>query len=293
MSVNNAIMMIEPVVLAVNVATMFLCFRTKRGIPFTVAALAIYGAAVHFFLNRFLLSSFLADFGGVVVLPMMLWLFKGRPYQKVFAFFMQYQLTTAKIAITDALVGATIGTQSNYAQATFFVISLLPLGVYMLLVWRFGRRLFERLFVEGDRRDWIINSFGAVFSFMLMVKLRWQTAGIALYISLVLFILWSFAVLCFTIVKTHEKAAHEHQAKTLGLQMDSMREQIEADKKHRAEMKILRHDIRHEAGVIAELYRAGKAAEAEAVYTRWQNTLLETSRRGEYDDMPVCKVDIA
>ncbi len=278
MSVNNAILLIGPVVLAVNIATMFLCFHTKRGMPFTIAALVVYGTAVHFFAAPFLLSSFLADFGGVVILPMMLWLFKGHPFQKVFAFFMQYQLTSVQIAMADALVGVSIGYQSKHAQALFFIISLLPLGVYMALVWRFGRSLFERLFVGGDQRGWMIYSFGAAFSFMLVVKLRWQTAGVPLYIALMLFISWSFAILCYTIIKNHEKAAQEHLAKTLKLQMSTMREQIDADKKHRDEMAILRHDIRHQAGVIAELYRSGKAQEAETVYSQWQDRLCQNSQ---------------
>ncbi len=81
------------------------------------------------------------------------------------------------------------------------------------------------------------------------------------------------AVLCFTIINTHEKAAQEHLAQILRLQMDTLRKQIDAEKKHRADMAILRHDMRHEAGVIAELFRAGKDAQAEAVYAQWQASL--------------------
>ncbi len=57
------------------------------------------------------------------------------------------------------------------------------------------------------------------------------------------------------------------------LQMNAMREQTDAEKKHRDDMAILRHDMRHEMGVIMELFRTGKDAEAEAVYADWQNSL--------------------
>ncbi len=97
--------------------------------------------------------------------------------------------------------------------------------------------------------------------------------GAALYLALMLFILWSFGVLCFTIINTHEKAAQEHNAETLVLQMNAMREQTDAEKRHREDTEILHHDMRHEMGLIMELFRTGKDAEAEAVYAGWRNSL--------------------
>jgi sensor histidine kinase regulating citrate/malate metabolism len=58
--------------------------------------------------------------------------------------------------------------------------------------------------------------------------------------------------------------------------MDALREQTESDKKHRRDMDILRHDMRHEMGLIMELFRNGKSSDAEAVYADWQNALADT-----------------
>ncbi len=54
---------------------------------------------------------------------------------------------------------------------------------------------------------------------------------------------------------------------------------------HRVNGIILRHDMRHEAGVIAEMYRAGKEEQAEAVYERWQASLSKAAPE------TVCKPD--
>ncbi len=74
-------------------------------------------------------------------------------------------------------------------------------------------------------------------------------------------------------INTHEKSAQTHYAQTLLLQMKALLDTNEAEKKYREDMEILRHDMHHEMGVIVELFRTGKTAEAEAVYADWQSSL--------------------
>ncbi len=145
----------------------------------------------------------------------------------------------------------------------------------MILVLRFGRRFFERLFVDDRTAVWVLYSFGAAFSFFMLSALQWPVVGALLYIALTMLILISFGILCYTVITTHEKTAGEHRAGTLSLQMSAMREQTANDRKHREDMEILRHDMRHEMGVIMELYRTGRTAEAEAVYADWQTALTD------------------
>ncbi|HBU12665.1 MAG TPA: hypothetical protein DEB31_08060 [Clostridiales bacterium] len=276
MILDSAIPYIGPVVVATNIIIMFLCLQPRRGTLFTLCMLAINAVVVH--LLTLLVGMWdmsLVRFCGILFLPGFLLLFRGHPFQIAFAFFMQYQVTALPTHIADALVGATIGYESPYAMTMFLVISLVLLAIYLALVLRYGRRLFDRMFLDGRRGVWAVYSLGAMFSFILFLSVDWTALGAALYIALMLFILWSFGVLCFTIINIHEKAAQEHNAETLALQMGAMREQTESEKKHRDTMEILRHDMRHEMGVIMELYRAGKAAEAETIYADWQNALKE------------------
>ncbi len=273
MSVDIVINMIGPVVLIVNIASLFLCFRPKNGTLFTIAVLAAYGAAVHFLFNPFIMYTPLAPYGGVIMLPATLLLFRGQFFQIMFAFFMQSQLTSILVHIADASVGSALGIQNPIAPIIFFLLAMLLLSIYMAMVLRFGRKFCERIFVDGRRSDWVIYSSGAAFSFIVSATLNWQILGALLYIALLLFIVWSFGVLCYAIISIHEKSAQTHQAETLQLQMSAMREQTDAEKKHREDMEILRHEMRHEMGVIMALYRTGKAAEAETVYADWQTAL--------------------
>ena len=274
MILDYAMPYVGPVVLIVNITAMFLCLRPKRGTLFTLCVLAACAAAIHI-LTIFLadLSPLLVRFSGIVWVPVMLRLFQGQTFQKLFAIFMPYQLSVLMTHLADAVVGLTIGYESPYALIMYLGLSFIMLGMFLTLVLRLGRRFFDRMFVDGRRGEWVLYSFGAIFSFALILTLEWPRVGAVLYFSLILFILWSCGILCFTIINTHEKAAQAHNAETLLVQMNAMREQTNAEKNYRNDMEILRHDMRHEMGIIMELFRTGKDAEAEAVYADWQNSL--------------------
>lgn len=274
MILDDAIPYIGPIIVVANTTIMFLCMRPKRGTVFTLGMLVLNALVVHLFtLLVGLMDMSYVRFCGIFFLPGYLLLFRGQPFQIVFAFFMQYQITALPTHLADALVGAGIGYDSPHALIMFLTVSLVLLAIYMALVLRYGRQLFERMFLGGRRGQWVLYSFGAIFSFVFVLSVNWTTMGVVLYFALMLFILWSFGVLCFMIISTHEKAAQIHNTETMALQMNAMREQTDSEKKHREDMEILRHDMRHEMGAITELYRTGKADEAEAMYADWQTTL--------------------
>ncbi len=180
------------------------------------------------------------------------------------------------VSFAEMLTYITVGYSGPYSMGMFLGLALLFLAVYMAFVIKFGRRLIERLFVDSAHRVWAVYSVGAIFSFFLVVIVHWTVTAAGLHIILMFFILWSIGVLCYTIISTHEKAVQARLSETLLLQVDAMREQIEAENKHRAELQILRHDMRHEAGVIMELFRSGETGEAETVYANWRKTIADT-----------------
>ncbi len=276
MILDSVMPYLGPIVLVVNIATMTLCLRPKRDTRFTLLVLAAFAIAVHL-LTSFMVNTYptAARFCGILFLPAMLLLFRGQAFQKVFAFFLTYQIGALPTHLADAITGFTVGYESTHALTLYLGLSLALLGVHIVMVLRFGRRLFERMFVDGRQGEWMLYSFGAFFSFLIVLSVAWYAVGAPLYFVFMFFTLWSVGVLCYTIINTHEKAAQEHNAETMALQMKAMREQTDSEKKHREDMEILRHDMRHEMGVIMELYRAGKTSEAEAMYADWQSVLTE------------------
>lgn len=279
MLINAMMPVLGPIVLVCNIITIFFCLRPKRGLAFTVCMLAIWASSVHIVLTLVFpgLHPIAVRAVGFIWIPMMLFLFKGNPFQIVFGMLLPYQLGALTTHLADALVGVTIGYQNPNAIAVYVSLSLIFLAIYMVLILRYGRHLFERIFVEGRRSEWALYTIGIIFSFALIITIDWTSVGAGMYFALIAFILWSMGVLCYAIISTHEKAAQTQRAETLALQMNAIREQTDAEKKHREDMATMRHDMRHEMAVITELYRAGKTDEAETVYANWQNTLKKAA----------------
>ncbi len=267
-----------PVIVVANFSVIFMCLRPKHSMVSTLGALAACAVAVHC-LVVFGISGYtpLERLSGLLFTPVMLLLFEGQAYQKLFAIFMSYQLGTLTTHIADAFVGVTIGYESPNATATYVVLSLIMLGTYMLLVQLYGRKLFDRMFVENGSGEWALYALGTIFSFFLVMTLDWRSIGAATYFGLVLFILWGMAVLCYTIINSHEKTAQEYNTQTLQLQMKAMREQTEDDKKHRDDMESLRNDMRRELADMVELYRAGRDNEADEIFIGLQGSQTEAA----------------
>ncbi len=102
-----------PMVLVSNFAIIFLCLRPKRSMRFTMGVLAACAVAVHC-LVVFVISGFspLERFSGLLFTPVMLLLFEGQTFQKLFAIFMPYQIGALTTHLSDAIVGAAIGYDS-------------------------------------------------------------------------------------------------------------------------------------------------------------------------------------
>ncbi len=275
MSIDNAIMIIGPVTIIVNVATLIVFLRPKYGVLFTIGVFVATTIAGHIqMMLTGMLDSTASKFMGVMFIPLHIWLFRGQVFQKIFVFFLQHQIVALETFFVEMLVAITVGPDSSFALPMFLGLCVPLLGVHMTVVFRHGRRLFERIFKEGRRLDWALYALGSLASYFLVVSIHWTLMGPWLYTCVMLFILWGNGMLCYTIINAHEKAAQTHTAETLLLQVEAMREQTDADKKHRSDMDILRHDMRHEAAVIMELFRTGKQSDAEAVYANWQASLF-------------------
>ncbi len=98
MNFELAITLIGPIVLVVNIVTMFLCFRPKYGLLFTILVFAVCAAAIQFIYNPIIMRTAFAPYGGVIIIPVMMLLFRGQPFQKLFAFFRIIAATHLELA---------------------------------------------------------------------------------------------------------------------------------------------------------------------------------------------------
>ncbi len=263
MSFDSVMALARFVSLAVNITTMFLCMRPKRRMAYTLAVLTGFAALIGGITLLAGLYGFILNISGLLFLPVVLWLFQGQTFQKVFAFFMQYQFSALMISLADALTALTIGYKSLYAPTVMLALVILLIGSYLTAVLRFGRRLFERLFVDGRRGEWMAYSFGAAASFMFVMAVRWANIGPWLYTGIVLFVLWSFGLLCFAIINTHEKTRHKIEAEFAASIISSGREHYQRIMELNDKIRILRHDMKYHLNVLGELLAEDNREEIE------------------------------
>jgi hypothetical protein len=210
-------------------------------------------------------------------LLLFVWYLKGPILQKVFAFSFQWVTTIALWYLAEGI--SLVFMDYSHPRFNFigFVEMLVIYSLYIILMAKFSRRLMNRMLSYGNTMMWIIYSAGAVFSFVVLTTSRDFPGSLMQFNMVIIFVLWAFIILCYAILASNEKSAKAHQAETLSLQIHAMQEQTDAEKKYREDVGILRHDMRHEMGVIMELFRTGKTAEAEEVFADWNESLGDTA----------------
>ena len=279
MSFDTVMLLARSLALIVNITTMFLCMRSKRSKLFTLLVLAGCAVLIAGAIRIAGLSGFILNFSGLLFLPVVLWLFKGQTFQKVFAFFMQYQFSMLMISLADVVTALTVGHESNIAWVVMLLLTLLFIGAYLTAVLRFGRRLFDRLFIDGRRNEWMVYSLGAVLTFLFGMAVRWADIGAWLYFGLVLFILWGFGVLCFAIVNTHENTKHKYEADFAASVIRGASGYYEQINELNNKLHIFQHDLKYNLTVFSNLLAEGNHVELERYFSEVSGRLEQTTPR--------------
>lgn len=263
-------------VLAINCTTMIITFPSKRSLGFTIAALLLFSAAFYTLLS--VTVTVVPDKGGLpglIYLPIMMALFEGRFFQKLFAYFLQFLFTAFQIALAEAIGGFFFRYGEKVSFVVFLLILFLLFTVYIVLVFKYGRRVFEKLFTYGRPAEWALYSFGAVFSFAVLAATQIAPGSSLQVVIMLLFILWSFGVLCFAIINTNEKSKQRYEAEMARGIISSSREHYQKMTEMQDSLRMLRHDYRYHLDVMLELIRSNQTEELYPYLTGLETQLAE------------------
>ena len=249
-------------IIVINCTSMFLSFPSRYRLRYSVAMVILFAAAFYAVTHATKTPS--ASFGGVrglVFLFLFSWILVGGFFQKLFAFFLPHLLLMWLFALIEAVLKLVMehGTGAYYTALT--TITLTAYAGYMVFLLKYGRRLLRHFFEMGRPVEWAVYSLGALFSFFLMMLLRFTDIGPVPYILLLLFILWSFSVLCYASINAHEKYQKSYEA-------DFSQSVISAGHDHYQKMNdlykalsVMRHDYKYHLNTIGELLNNGDTAE--------------------------------
>jgi len=261
---NTVMVIMGMIVLVINCITMILTFPGKRSLPFTIGVLLAF--TVVFYAVLYLSGIILPDYGGLpglAYLPVMVMLFSGKLLQKTFAYFLQFIFTSFQVAIAQTAGGFFAKFGDNVSAIVSLVSLFIMLTAYVVIMLKSGRKLFVRLFEYGRDREWAFYAFGAMFSFAVLVASQIAPGSIWHVFLVLFFIVWSFAVLCFAIISTHEKIKHQYEAEFVRDLIFSGSDHYQKMNEMYDALRIMRHDYKYHMDTISELLNAGDKTEAE------------------------------
>jgi signal transduction histidine kinase len=196
-------------------------------------------------------------------LPVILLLFRGLTFQKVFGYFapMTFAATlTLPCEIAARLFILPLG--EFWYWLAMLLMPAAALLVYTILVWRFGRVLIEKLFSFGTEKEWSLYALSSVICFIVLSSIYPSMAEqTAIVLLLLFFISWFLIVLCFAIINTHEKSKQKYENELAKEIISSGRGYYEKLTDITEQLHILRHDYKHHLATVKKMIKGGRNTE--------------------------------
>ena len=263
MSIDTILTIMGVIAIVVNLTAMLSAFSCRYSLPFTIGAFVLWGALFYAGLHFFgLLVPDNGALPALAFLPAVLLLLNGPCFQKVFFFFQQLVLTAFQFVLAETLSGLFIGYGGTVSFAVMIGCLCILFVSYVLCLYWFQNQFFAKLFAYGNSATWLFYSLGAIFSYVMLTVSQMSPGSTSHVVLLLIFILWSLGVLCFTIINTNEKNRHKYE-------VDFARDMIASGSAHHQKMsdmhdrlRILRHDYKYHLDTLQELLSTDNRSEA-------------------------------
>ncbi len=261
--------------LLINLATIFLCLPRRRSILFfitTVAAATIVATAGF---SAFGIGIEIPFIRGIIYLPVILYIFEGYFFKKIFIFFAQLFIGRVLLTWLSLDIPRFI-LNGEPPVLPVIIIAVLSSALYMFLVLRYGKKLLDRLYEGGTNKEWALYSISAAFSFAAeLVTEYYFLNDPGIRVIVVAFLIWNFIMLCFAIINTHEKAREKYNAEFARDIISTGRDHYQQVDEMYDKLRILHHDYKYHLGVVRESLRSGDAEEADKYLTGVEEALTK------------------
>jgi len=264
-----------------------ICLPRKFPLPAIIAIFTVYTTML-------LVINFFTDYiallpipPGWAYIPLVSILFKGHVLQKIFLLFSQLFISLGIILFFSMLYGFFLPYGSNQIFILMLITVILVFTAYIILTLKFGKQLLKKFFEGGSKAQWtlyMISTLVAHTSIFVLWRVHQQNNIV--HIFALIFIVWSFVILCYAIINTHEKAKRKYEADfardiiaTGRGYYQKMNEQFDA-------LRIMKHDYKFHLNAAIDMLRRGEVEKSDEYLSSLQNQLLE-KEMPNYCDNPV------
>jgi len=253
-----------------------ICLPRKFPLPVIIAVYTVYTAAllvINYFTNYI---SLLPIPSGWTYIPLAIILFKGHFLQKIFLLFSQLFISLAIILFFSMLYGFFFPYGSDEIFLFMLVTVIFVFTVYIILILKFGRRLLKRFFEGGSKSEWIlymITTLAAHTAIFILWRVHEQNN--LLHFFALIFIVWSFLILCYAIINTHEKAKRKYEADFSRDIIATGREYYQKINEQYDALRIMKHDYKFHLNTALDMLRRGEIEKSDEYLSSLKNQLLE------------------
>ncbi|MCL2184979.1 MAG: GHKL domain-containing protein [Treponema sp.] len=282
-----------------SVFVLMLCLTYKKSFFFVINSFAIITLAsgilnISLILNGYFeLNDKIKIFQSFLYLPLVILLFKELLFQRMFAFFMLMTIISFLRLLGITLSDFFIPYGEHITYLMLIIITFILYFIYLLLVLKLGRKLFKKVFAYGHEKEWIIYLLSAAASWLILefIPPLFQS-NLTMALVIMSFVIWSFFILLFAIINTHERMKQKYEA-------DFARDIISTGREHYRKMneqydvlKIMRHDYKFHLNTALDMLRRGETEKSNEYLIGLQNK-LEENELLNFCDNPVINSLIA
>jgi hypothetical protein len=249
------------IVLVINIFISSFAMERKFPWPVCVAAFLVPVLLIEFAVNFFpevtVPVIIIKTFKEFLFFPVIIILFKGRFYKKIFIFFALMTIMSFFSSVSAFITRLIF----NVEPVSGLFQYLFPFG--LLLVWlfvflRFCRTFTTRMFAFTDKINWTFYVLGAALSWCSVQSSSLLLNDPGKYLILVLIGICNLVIIFTAILNTQKKIGADYE---LSLAQEIIASGVDYYKRLDQilqEIRILRHDYRYQMSVIEELAKISK-----------------------------------
>jgi hypothetical protein len=233
--------------------------------PRVSIALVVFLVVSHFtvLLNLSPANLDMGGLRGLIYFPVFMILLKGSFFQKAFVYSLQAVLTVSsallireisRFLFAEEHIGYSISRLAMVVAAYFF---------YVAAVIKKRSVIYDKLFLYGNTREWILYSFAGMSAFFMIAISRLTKTDRLGSMFILVFILMSFSILIYAIVITHEKTKQKMEADFARSIVSSGRDHYQKMNEMNDKLRILRHDYKYHVSAAREMLRSGDSGGAD------------------------------
>jgi signal transduction histidine kinase len=260
-----AMTVIKMLSVVLNAIVLTKCIPRRKPLPAVIAGWALI-ALICFAAERFFhILPDMTVLGATLFIPLIFWAYSGKVFQVLYAMILPTFFTLAQQMLVECILRFIVPYSTDTYWLIYLIAVLVIYAVYIWAVLRFGKRFFDKLFIEGRTSEWALYTVSSLLAFAVLGVLYefLINKNTPLFLLILCAIAWGYIMLCFAIINTHEKTAQKYEAELAREIISSGRGYYEKLTDVTEQLHMLRHDYKHHLASMEKMIKNGYSDEIQ------------------------------